>query len=456
MGRTGGELGRAAARLRGSAFGRSVLTLMTGTVVAQALPVVSAPLLTRLYTPGEFGVFALFLSVSLVATVLANGRYQMAVNLPRSARDAANLVALCLAVSAGVAAVLLLASWLLAGRVAGWLGNPGVAPWLYLVPASVMAAGTYQALTYWMIRRRQYRRVATSRVVQSVAAVAGNVGLGVAGAGAGGLIAGWVAGQAVGALALCAYLWRRDRRAARLVSAAGVRGQARRYRRFPLFSMPADLINVSSSQLPVVLLTSAFGAAPAGLFALTQRVFGMPLSLVAGSILDVFKERASRDYRTLGSCRGVYLRCLAGLTVLSLPAFAAIFVLAPSLFALVFGPEWREAGEFARVLTPMFLVKFIASPLSYTYYIAERQREDLLLHVYMGVSTAAALVLGARIFGEPRAVLALFSANYALIYLVYLARSYRFSGGRPQGPDAPRGASPPLRPVGAVSYANEP
>ena len=41
-----------------SEFSRNVLTLMTGTTIAQAIPIAISPILTRIYTPEDFGVFA--------------------------------------------------------------------------------------------------------------------------------------------------------------------------------------------------------------------------------------------------------------------------------------------------------------------------------------------------------------------------------------------------------------
>jgi O-antigen/teichoic acid export membrane protein len=77
-----------------SEFSRNVLTLMTGTTIAQAIPIAISPILTRIYTPEDFGVFALYMSVVSIVSVVATGRYELAIMLPKKDEDAINIVTL--------------------------------------------------------------------------------------------------------------------------------------------------------------------------------------------------------------------------------------------------------------------------------------------------------------------------------------------------------------------------
>lgn len=171
-----------------SAYARNILTLMTGTSLAQAIPVAISPILTRLYSPEEFGRFALYMAVVTIASVLVTGRYELAILLPRQDRDALHIAALAMALSVTISATLLLVVLFFAQPIAVLLGDAALATWLYWVPASTLLLGLYQSLNYWSNRKAQYRRLAISRTAQSGSAALAQLGIGYAGSGAVGLV----------------------------------------------------------------------------------------------------------------------------------------------------------------------------------------------------------------------------------------------------------------------------
>jgi O-antigen/teichoic acid export membrane protein len=287
-----------------------------------------------------------------------------------------------------------------------------------------------QILYAWCNRRRDYGRLASNRVLGAGVAAGAQIGTGLLNGGGGGLIMGLLTGQAVNAAGLGWRTWLRDRASLSCASKKGMREVARKYRNFPLYSLPAEFINVLTNQLPVLLLTYFASAASAGLYGLTQRVLGLPTTLIASSVVDVFKQRAAEDYVRNGNCREIFGKTFKGLVSLAIIPFALIFLLGPSLFALVFGEKWISAGEYARWLSIMYFLRFVSSPLSYVYLIAGRQKEDSLLHVYMALSTAGALWIAYHLSRDPFWMIAAFSLNYSFVYAIYLARSYGFAKGK--------------------------
>jgi len=421
-------------RFPSGSFGRNVLTMMSGTFIAQAVPLAVSPILTRLYTPDEFGLFFVYMSLASIVTVLATGRYELAVMLPEKDDDAANLVALAL-VSVSLTCVLLfLVNWLFNKPMARLLGNPAVSPWLYLAPFTVFVAAVYEVLYYWANRKKQFKRLAVTKVTVASATAGVNLAMGAARLGAGGLIVGGVAGQGIATGVLAGQIWTEDRRMLGKISKSAIRNAARRYKKFPQFSLPADSINVASNMIPAVLLSHFFGGMTAGYFFLTQRVLGAPLSLVARSFQDVFKQQASHDYAQFGNCKRTYLKTFKSLCLLAGIPLALFLLAAPWLFVFIFGTNWREAGIYAQLLSVMFFFRFIASPLSYVLYIAEKQNYDLVWQIGLFLATAASLLAGAY-FDSARIGILCYSASYSLMYIVYLFLSYRFACGhnRPGG-----------------------
>lgn len=412
-----------------SGFLRNVVTLATGTTIAQIIPILASPILSRLYTPEDYGLMALYSSVAGLLGIMATGMYAQAVILAKDDREAANLIALAASITVGFSLVVTVVMVVFHEAFVGMLRNPAISPWLYLVPMSILLGGLLQGLTNWSNRKQQYKRLATNRVAGSVTGTGVQLAAGVARIGAGGLILGLLSGLGVSTGLLGGRVVKEDRAALKLASFAGMRQAARGYRRFPIYVLPTEFINVAINQVPIFVLNTLANTASVGFYGMTQRVMGLPSTLIANSITDVFKQRAASDYLRDGNCREIYVKTFKLLLALAIIPFSVLFTFGPQLFGLVFGQEWAPAGEYARYLSIMFFFGFISSPLSYVYFIAGRQREDLMLHIYMAFSTLAALVLGYLIFREARYMILCFSLNYSLIYLIYLVRSYQFSGG---------------------------
>ena len=239
-----------------SAYARNVLTLMTGTSLAQAIPIAISPILTRLYSPEEFGRFALYMAVALIASVLVTGRYELAILLPRQDRDALHIAALAImALSIAISAVLLLVVLFFAQPIAVLLGEAALAPWLYWVPASTLLLGLYQSLNYWSNRKAQYKRLAISRTVQSGSAALAQLGIGYAGSGAVGLVGGQITGQVLATSVLARLIWREDHGLIRTLLPLRSVALAKKYINFPKYLILAHGFNTASGQMPVLLLS---------------------------------------------------------------------------------------------------------------------------------------------------------------------------------------------------------
>jgi O-antigen/teichoic acid export membrane protein len=197
-------------------------------------------------------------------------------------------------------------------------------------------------------------------------------------------------------------------------------------RRFPMFALPADAINAASGQLPLLLIASRFGAEASGLFALTIRVLGAPIGLVGAAVLDVFKRSAASSYRDKGHCKDEYRRTFwllaAGGVILAL----GVIVVAERLFVVAFGEPWRQAGVIAIWLMPMFALRFVASPLSYVFYIAGKQQVDLFWQCALLAMTLASFMLTSSFEGAIK----LYAAGYSLLYVIYAFLSYHYSKGK--------------------------
>lgn len=365
-----------------------VLTLISGTIVAQGLAYGARPVLTRLFTPEDFGFLALYVaSVSVLASV-ATGRYEDAAMLPESDEEAWTLVRLALGLSLIVALATLILVPFRAG-IADVLGNHEVAPFLALVPFGVFAVCWGRTLEVWVTRRSRFRTISGARITQTSVSAPTQLAAGVAGTGPFGLIAGQLAGTIASALVL-AFSALRNR-------VANTQGQiatlARRYYRFPLFSMPSGFLNALSMQLPAFVLLAVFSAEAAGFFGVAYSALAVPMQLVGASVARVFFVRSAEANRE-GALRALTEQVAKRLALFGAFPLAAMMVVGPAAFEVVFGEEWREAGVYAQILAPWMFLTFVGSPLSSLFDVLERQATEFGLNALLFVLRVAALAIG--------------------------------------------------------------
>ncbi len=414
--------------LQQGGFARATLTLMMGTTVAQAIPIAISPLLTRLYSPADFGMFALFMALLVFLSAAATGRYELAVMLPEREEDADALVILSIAVAAGLGVLLFVLVVIARNSVANMLGEPKIAPWLFLMPVAVFAMGSYNALNYWLNRHGHYRRMGVNRVVQSGLGGGLQLSLGAVGGGAGGLILGQLAGLVATTAQIAVSFSRSLQSCDTQDMRERMKRLALRYLNHPKHLLPAHWVGAAAMQLPILTISILYGVATAGLYALAYRIMVLPSALIANAIGDVYRQKASVLYRQRGEFRRLFLITLATSAALAAVPVGVIFVVAPDLFALVFGESWRVAGEYARVLAVAAFFQFVFTPIDKGALIVGATRYIMIWHVVRLVSFASVLLAGWVFSLSVEMTLMLFVLANTAFYILDGIVGYRLAG----------------------------
>jgi len=400
-------------------FIKNVATLMTGTVFAQMLLILAAPILTRLYNPEEFGIFTLYTSVVGFMTVIACLRYEYAIVLPDNDEDAANLLALSIIICLGMTVIVFFLVAVSRNSFADLLGSAALAHWLWFVPLSVIAAGGFVVLNYWSTRRKQFKRLALRQVTNSTVTLFTQIGSGVVwNPGPGGLIAGHVIGQLTATGRLAWQIFRDEgSRILLAVNKKTMKQMLIRYRRFPLYDLWAGLINKASSLIPSLLLAYYFNPTIVGFYALAQSVLTLPISVIGGAALQVYFPRAT-EARRVGDLDRLTLNMFRELLNLGTVPMILIAIVAPDLFSFVFGSQWYTAGEYVRWLCLWCLFQFISAPISTVYYVLEKQRDYLFFNAALMISGQICLVVGGM-QGDALFTIKLFGLSSFLIYVYF-------------------------------------
>jgi O-antigen/teichoic acid export membrane protein len=365
---------------------RATLTLMAGGTLAQALPLLLGPLLTRLYDPAQFGLYHLFAAVAANLAVVACARYEHALPLARDDFEALGLMALCRWILLGAIGV----SALLALGWALWIGRV----WPLWLPAAVGALGLVSLATLSAMRAQRFGTLAASRVLQHGGGAALQAAAGGLGAGLWGLIAAPIAAALAAAALLRPRLtqgWQLPRATLQVV--------ARRHRDFPLLNTPHAFMGALQDTVAVALIAAWQGPAAAGFWGLALRYLKAPATLVGGAVSQALYPALAAAGGASEGGRTAVRRVMGLLALTALPLVLALWLFAPAAFAAAFGERWREAGELARALALYIGLHFVASPLSVVTMAWGAQAWALRLSLLGQALFIGALALGLSIGG---------------------------------------------------------
>lgn len=407
-----------------SDFFRNVATLILGTSIAQLLPILISPILTRAYTPEEFGVFALFTTLGTILGTIATGRYELAIMLPKAEHKSLSVAVLSIGLTAIMTLTFVTVFYGFKGDIAHLLQNDAIMSWLIFVPIFVFLYGFYQNINYWHNRHARFKILALSRVFQSTITSVIQLISGIFHFGVGGLISGLIIGQFSSVFVL--VLSRRNKWIIHInkLHLRRILFEGKKYIKFPLIDGPTSLLNVLSAQLPNVLFAILFSPATAGFYFLTQRVLQAPVTLISGAFLDVFKQKAGEEFQRYGHARNIYKKTIKVLLLISVIPSIIAFIILPDLFSLFFGKTWHEAGIFAQILMPAIFMRFIVSPLSFIIYIAQKQKWNLICMIILCVGVGGSLFLSKDATDAIKGI----STSYVIYYLLHLFISMKLAG----------------------------
>lgn len=404
-----------------SPFAKNVLTLMTGTTIAQAIPVAISPILTRIYSPEDFGVLALFISVTTILGSIINGRYELAVILPEKDEEARVIVGLCILISLVVSLLLLLFICPFHSLIIEQLNNSTISMWIYMIPLVVFLIGVFNALNYYYSRKKRFKNIAQANVTRSFGLASGQLLLPMIKEGAFGLVMGRIVSTFIAPF----YLWLKISDDAILFNRKKMRIAAKRYIDFPKYAMWAGLFNNLALYFNNLLIPAVYSTSILGYYALLNRVLAMPFNLIGNSVGQVFFKEISDVKNANQDASKIVWKIVKKLGAISLLGFGLLFFIAEDLFAFVFGEEWRISGIYAKHLIPMFMIKFVVSPITIVHSVFEKLKLSLLLQTIMFVISLFVILSAKFLNFDFKQFLSIFSTLLSLFYLTRLIIVFR-------------------------------
>lgn len=367
------------ARLRQHAARRSfawnVSVMLAGTMTGQAFSILLSPILTRLFTPEQFGYLSVYNAVLMIFGVVASLGLELAIPICLAEAECANLLALCGMVLTAVTTVCGLLMWLLPAHTLELLGVGQLASDRYLLPLGLAWLGSYYVMVAVATRASAFKEIARTRISQGISGPVSQIILGLLQAGTPGLVIGYIVGQASGTLLLFSRVVLAEPRWLRQVSWSGMVVVARRYAGFPLFASWARVLDIAGGGMILFVLFSAcYSTEVAGFMFLCERVIMRPLIVVSTSLLQVFTGEAGRAVsEDPAQLRRRFHQVVPRQFLLTAVWILAANALAGWAFPLLFGATWAAAVPYLHALSLFYLLQAVLHPVSTTLQMLERQ-----------------------------------------------------------------------------------
>lgn len=382
--------------------------------------------MTRIYSPSDYGLLGIFMSLTAIVTLFTSLQYGQAIILTQTKKEEDNLLSLAyffLILSTLLSFIIIL---LVNKSIIDFFNVSGLKIWLFLIPLSSGINGLNIIQTKKLNKYRKYKKIATSQIFISISTVTVSLVLGYFFKLNAGLLLGLISGQFLGLLVL--YLGNSSLKYnSKHVSIKRMRFLLLKYKKFPIYSLPSEFLFTWTSQLPIYIFSKFFTSKVVGLFNYGSRMTALPVSFLTKAIGQVFAQKAAENFQKNGNCKDIYISTLKLLISVLFFPFLILTIWGPTIFEFVFGAEWREAGVYVQILSFMYFLRSITSPLSYMFIIRNKQNEDFILHIITFIFVGSSLLMGYFMFNDIKIMLSLFAISYSIIYIYYLFRSYKFS-----------------------------
>jgi O-antigen/teichoic acid export membrane protein len=330
-------------------------------------------------------------------------------------------------IALGMTGLSLLVIGLFHQQITFWLKEPELETWLWTVPPSLLLIGLYQALSYWSTRKQDFNWLAISRVSQFTVTIASQVAIGLlAKSGAIGLVSGQIFGQFVGTAVLAGQIWQSYQVELRkVVNWKGIKSQARRFKKFPIYTSLPSLLDSLAVVMPVLFFTNVFGATTTGYFSLATRIINLPSSLISASVSQAILPRLAIDKAQTGTTAPFVEKVLNRLILLALSLFI-VMQFSPLIFQIVLGKTWIVAGIYAKIMAAAVTIRFVVSPLSVVLIAYEKQ--EMLAYWQFAYMTSTVIALSLSTFySDPVVSLYFLVATDLILCSIYLYLILRVS-----------------------------
>ncbi len=373
---------------------RHFLTLFSSSVLGQLLTLALAPVLSRIYSPEDFGLAALYLAFLGVLAVISTGKYEQAIMLPRDERAAIHIFRLVLLLAFVMSTFFAIVITLFNSSITSLFGNPALSAWLYLLPISLLFNAAQQASIYYSNRTKQFGRIAKTTLIQHTSTNMVKLGAGLFQKSLNGLIIGQMAGHFLSVVFVLQRTMKQIRKINLDYSWLAIKKEAAIYAHYPRFNMLLSLTNNLSGSLPIFIFTWGFSPEVAGLYAFAYAFVFRPLSMFSQSTQQVLSQKMIERHHQGLTIYPIIMKMVKRFFLIGIIPFFLATIWAPEIFGFLFSETYRPSGQYLQILSPWLFMVYLTSPLTFLHELLFRQKTAMYIDMVYLAMRFLALMTG--------------------------------------------------------------
>ena len=357
-------------------FLKNTIKIMSSSSLAQLTVICITPLLTQFFSPEEFGIYAFYISVCTIFGSIANGKFDIAIMLPKKNIDSVNIFILSILISFTFSVLILIVLYLFKNLI---FRNEYVVfvKLYYVFPITIFFIGLNSSILSFFNRQTAYSEIAKNNVIKSTTNSFSSLFLGIKKI-ATGMIIGNLISLTVTLLVNFSYIKNKINK--RDIKRTLIISNFIKYIDFIRFSTISNFFNSVSSFGITTIIILFFGPKVAGLYFLAEKIFAVPISILTSSISQVYFEKASRlFYRDKFELLKLTLKIQKNIFKILFPSLLFLCLLGEILLNIL-GEEWSKAGAILKFISVYILFKNIYSPISHIGDILNKQKQLLLFN----------------------------------------------------------------------------
>lgn len=398
-------------------FLKAVSVLVGGTVFAQGIAILALPVLTRIYSPTDFSLFAVYTSLIMIISVASCLRFEIAIPIPEEKSEAVNLVVLSFLSNLLISLLLVIIIALFHQQIIQILGQSEFSWLIWLVPVGVFFLGVYNTFQYWATRQKQFKTIAKTRITQSIFGVTTQVSLGILGFFSFGLIVGQIVKVSAGIGKLIKNFLYDSAETLKKISFFSLKKTFIKNDKFPKFSTLEALANTAGVQLPIIFIASKVGGGEAGHLMLAMQVMAIPIAFIGSAVSQVYLANGPEELKK-GKLKEFTLQSMNSLLKVAILPLVLISIMSPYVFPIIFGENWGRAGEMMIWMLPWFAAQLLVSPISMSLHILNLHKIALLLQIFGLFIRTGGLFIIVQL--NPKFLFEYYALSGFFFYLIFL------------------------------------
>ena len=390
---------------------RNIAILFSSNSLGTLLNFIFLPILSRIYLPEYFGVLAYFLSISLIIGMLVTLKFENIFFIDTEKPNEIMVLIIISIITIELISLIVLSIF--------WSFNFLISDGTLIIYILIYTflLGLYYAGRAYLSSIGRFKKISQGYLLKIlISNLFFLFGSYIFKPNAKLLIIGTIIGQFSETIYLLSNFRIKD--LIKVADAAILKNYVNRYKNFPLFTLPGELLGNINSQLPVFFLSSAFGNTITGYYSLVQRLIGIPLKLLTSSSAEVFRSEAAKKFKYNNSFKDLALKTSKYLFLLALVIGIVLFFASDYLIPIFLGKEWFNTIPFLKVMIILFVFQFSVSPISYGLYVAEKQKVDFFWQLTLVIICFLSLFISIKNFNAINTVF-VYSLCYSLMYIVY-------------------------------------